>query len=84
MTRRVTTNVTVRSPKITSPLTLAVLSDLHNGPYADVLAEVRGVDAILLAGDLLDRHDPGHTDNAAAFLQDAPRVAPVFYAIGNH
>ena len=84
MTRRVTTHVTVRSPKITSPLTLAVLSDLHNGPYADVLAEVRGVDAILLAGDLLDRHDPGHTDNAAAFLQDAPRVAPVFYAIGNH
>lgn len=83
MTPRITTHATVRSPKIRQPLTLAVMSDLHNGPYADALEEACDVDAILLVGDLLDRHHPGLT-YAKTFLEDAPKVAPTFYAVGNH
>lgn len=83
MTPRVVTRVTVRSPKIPAPLTLAVTSDLHNGPYADLLPMMAQADGILIVGDLIDRHHPG-LEYASAFLQDAPACAPTFYAIGNH
>lgn len=82
MTRRVT-RCTVRSPRLQEPLTLALVADLHNGPYEDVLPHLRRADAILILGDLMDRHRQGFA-LASAFLQDAPRCAPTFYAIGNH
>lgn len=74
---------TVRSEKITKPLTLALVADLHNAPYEDVLPHLKGVDAILILGDLVNRHrlDYGH---AVDFLRDAPQIAPTYYAIGNH
>lgn len=74
---------TVRSEKITRPLTLALVADLHNGPYEDALPHLQGVDAILILGDLVNRHRPGY-DNAVGFLRDAPKIAPTYYAIGNH
>ena len=76
-------HVTVRSPRITRPLTLAVVSDLHNGPYADVLPHLQGCDAILIPGDLIDRHGGGY-ERGLQFLDAAIPIAPVFYAIGNH
>lgn len=82
MTRQVT-EYTVTSDKITEPLTLAVVSDLHDGDYQDVLPALRGADAILIVGDLVDRHSGGY-QRAVQFLQDAPDIAPTFYAIGNH
>lgn len=83
MTRRQVTEVTVSSEKIVEPLTLAVVSDLHNGEYQDVLPVLGRVDAILIVGDLVDRHRDGY-EKAVRFLQDAPELAPTFYAIGNH
>lgn len=80
---RIITHAHVCAPQITRPLTLAVVSDLHNGAYGDSLPDMRRADAILIVGDLLDRHHPGY-ENAAAFLRDAPACAPTFYAIGNH
>lgn len=77
------TRIAVRSPRVTRPLTLALVADLHNGPYADVLPELERADGILILGDLMDRHHRGY-DQAAAFLQDAVCCAPTFYAIGNH
>lgn len=74
---------TVRSEKITKPLTLAVVADLHNGPYEDILPPMQGVDAILILGDLVNRHGREYA-NAVQFLKDAPEIAPTFYAIGNH
>lgn len=74
---------TVRSAKITKPLTLAVVADLHNGAYEDLLPQLQGVDAILIVGDLVNRHRDDY-DNAVKFLQDAPDIAPTYYAIGNH
>ncbi|MBQ9306601.1 MAG: metallophosphoesterase, partial [Clostridia bacterium] len=40
-------------------MTFAFISDLHNAPYDDALQAARGVDAILVTGDLLDRHRGG-------------------------
>lgn len=74
---------TVSSRKIPSPLTFAVVSDLHNGPYAHILPHLQGVDAILITGDLVNRHRKGFA-NAVRFLEDAPEIAPTFYSIGNH
>lgn len=83
MRGRVVTRCTVRSPRIRSALTLAVVSDLHNAPYEDVLPDLRRADAILIPGDLMNRHRAGY-DQAAAFLWDAADCAPTFYALGNH
>ena len=82
-TPREINHVTVRSRRILQPLTLAVVADLHDGPAEDVLPALRGCDAILIPGDLVDRHSGGYA-NALAFLDAAVQIAPVFYAIGNH
>ncbi len=79
-------HITVRSPKITRPLTFAICSDFHNGDVDAALAACQGADAILIPGDLVDRHArrTNGYDNAVRFLREAPDIAPVFYAIGNH
>ena len=79
-------HITVRSPRITRPLTLAITPDFHNGDVEETLAACQGVDAILIVGDLVDRHDrrTNGYDNAVRFLQAAPEVAPTFYSVGNH
>ena len=79
-------HITVHSAKIAHPLTFALCPDFHNGDVDLVLSACRDVDAILVAGDLVDRHDhrTNGFDNAVRFLHEAPDVAPVFYSIGNH
>ncbi|MBQ2930795.1 MAG: metallophosphoesterase [Clostridia bacterium] len=79
-------HITVYSAKIAHPLTFALCPDFHNGDVSLVLSACRGVDAILVAGDLVDRHDhrTNGFDNAVRVLKEAPDVAPVFYSIGNH
>lgn len=79
-------HITVRSAKITHPLTFAFCPDFHNGDVELVLSACQGADAILIAGDLVDRHDhrTNGFDNAVRFLTKAPEVAPTFYSIGNH
>lgn len=76
-------HITVRSPRIREPLTLALVADLHDGPFEDVLPAMAGCDAILIVGDLIDRHS-GEFERGVRFLQTAPDIAPTFYAIGNH
>lgn len=79
-------HITVRSEKVAQPLIFAVCPDFHDGEAAPVLAACKGVDAILVVGDLVDRHAhrTNGYDNAVRFLNEAPDVAPVFYSIGNH
>ena len=83
MIRRLVTEVSVVSNKIVEPLTLAVVSDLHNRDYQDVMPRLEQADAILIVGDLVNRHRKGF-ENAVRFLRDASELAPTFYAIGNH
>jgi len=60
-----------------------VAADLHNGDYAPALPALKKSDAVLIVGDLVNRHRPGF-DRALAFLREAPEIAPTFYSIGNH
>jgi len=81
--KRVRVYHTVRSPRIPRPLTLAVAADLHSEDFDDVLPDFRSADAILVPGDLVNRHRHSY-EEAARFLREAPKAAPVFYSKGNH
>ena len=80
---RVRVHHTIRSSKIPDKLTLAVAADLHSGSFDDVMTDFREADAILVPGDLVNRHRNQYQE-AASFLQEAPKAAPVFYSMGNH
>ena len=56
---RKTTTYTITSTRVSRTVTFAVAADLHNGPYEDVLDTFRQVDAVLVPGDLLNRHRLG-------------------------
>ncbi|MBQ8202260.1 MAG: metallophosphoesterase [Clostridia bacterium] len=81
--KREINHVTVRSARIETPLTLALVADLHDGPFDDLTPELCKCDAILIVGDLVERHH-GLYRNAIRFVEAAPEIAPTFYAIGNH
>ena len=74
---------TIRSGRIPRPLRLAVAADLHDEPFDDVMADFRDCDAILVPGDLVNRHRKT-CEEAERFLREAPKAAPVFYSLGNH
>ena len=74
---------TVRSPKIPRPMTFAVAADLHAQPFDDVMDDFRAADAVLVPGDLVNRHRRNYAE-AARFLREVPDAAPVFYSPGNH
>ncbi len=75
---------TDRRGALTAPITLAVAADLHNEPFDDLLAPMGEADAILIPGDVVNRHDPGDQRYARDFLRVAARIAPTFLSIGNH
>ena len=81
--RRIRTEYTIRSPLIREELNLAVAPDLHSGPFEDVLEELFSCDAVLIPGDLVDRHRRDNTQ-ARRFLEEVPKRVPVFYSLGNH
>lgn len=69
--------------KLTKPLMLAVVSDLHNEDYQDIFPLIKGADALLVPGDISDRYHK-QWKNGIAFLRDAASLLPVFYSLGNH
>ncbi len=69
--------------KLTSPMTFAVISDLHNEPYDDLFPLVSGADALLVPGDISDRYRKQY-DRGLAFLTEASRRMPTFFSLGNH
>ena len=81
--KREINRVCIASQKIRRPLKLALCPDLHDGDWQDVRQELAGCDAILIAGDLVERHK-GLYHGAVRFLEEAPKLAPTFYALGNH
>ena len=81
--KRVITKHTIRSERIPERLTLAVASDLHSTPYEDLLETFALCDAVLIPGDLVDRHRRDNR-NAERFLREVPEIVPVFYSLGNH
>ena len=73
----------IRSRKIRETLRLAVAPDIHSAPFDDMLEDFAACDAVLIPGDLVDRHRRDNR-NAYRFLEVIPGIVPVFYSIGNH
>ena len=80
---RIVTHYDFHTGKLTTPLTLAVISDLHNEPYEDLFPLIEGADALLVPGDISDRYRQ-QFDRGVAFLTEAARRLPTFYSLGNH
>lgn len=70
---------------IPHPLRIAVVADLHDEPYAEIIKALRSnpVDFITVPGDLYDSSIGGRS-RALAFLREAASIAPTFYTFGNH
>jgi uncharacterized protein len=62
---------------------IALVSDLHNAYYAEILPALKGVNIIAVTGDLVNNHSKGF-ERGIAFLKEAVHVAPTFYSLGNH
>ncbi len=78
-----------RIPAAFSGFRIVQVSDLHNAEFGEsnvrlleLLSESRP-DIIVITGDLVDS---GHTDIdiAISFVEEAARIAPVYYVTGNH
>ena len=82
--KRIITEYTYTSPRIPQALTIAFVSDLHDGPYADLLPTLAASDLILIGGDLVNRHTGGYTQAKAFLTEVCALPQPIVYAIGNH
>ena len=83
------TNYSFTTNKLDASFKLCVVADLHNREPEPVIRAVERMrpDAICVAGDLTEALD-GTMDqsnrNGFAALEALCRIAPVFYAPGNH
>lgn len=73
-----------RSGALKAPLTAAFAADLHDKPFDDILPYLAGVDVILIAGDVTNRHSKKPPRYAERFLRTAAEIAPTYLSIGNH
>lgn len=73
------------STNVSSTYKLIMLSDVHNKPFDDIIAQVAGEkpDAILVVGDIVDRHRKTYK-RALPFLKACADTAPTFFSYGNH
>ena len=81
--KQIITKHRIQNNRIPEKLKLAVASDLHSAPFDELLGLFSSCDAVLLPGDLVDRHRRNN-QNALRFLQVVPEIVPVFYSLGNH
>lgn len=74
--------------KITSPVTVVFLSDLHGCEHPTLIGQVAEIapDLILLGGDMINHmHETGEDILVtAATVSELAKLAPVYYALGNH
>lgn len=79
---------TIASVKLTAPIRLAVLSDLHSCRYGEGqktlldAVSVQSPNAVLLAGDIVDDTLP--EENAWTAVKALAAAYPCFYVTGNH
>ncbi len=81
--KRIITTHTIRSSRIPERLRLAVAPDIHSAPFEDLLELFALCDAVLIPGDLVDRHRQNN-NYAWRFLKEVPEMLPVFFSPGNH
>lgn len=78
----------IESDKISSPVTLVMLSDLHGCEHPTLIGQVSEIapDLILLCGDMINHHHETGEDIlvTAAVVKELCKIAPVYYSLGNH
>ena len=83
------TNYTLTTPKLTAPIRIVHLTDLHNSEFGEGNARLAEMvkkqrpDLILLTGDMLNGDDP-ETGIAESLIRKLADIAPVYAAQGNH
>lgn len=83
------TSYAITTPKLTAPVRIVQLSDLHNSEFGREnerllrLVEKQQPDIILLTGDMMNGDHP-RTDIAAHLTKQLTRIAPVYASWGNH
>ena len=79
---------TIESEKISSPVRIVMLSDLHGCEHSTLAGQVEELrpDLILLCGDMICRdHQTGEDILVtAALVKGLCEIAPVYYSLGNH
>lgn len=84
------TKTEIYSVKIKKEYTIAVVADLHNRPYDDVIKALEEIkpDYILIPGDLTHNLDKKNSLNncrvGLSFLVKASAIAETYYSVGNH
>ena len=88
--RFVTRAETIRHEKVKEPFAIVQVSDLHDRKFGaeqgKLLSAIRKAepDFIQITGDLFNRHNARVYKNAYAFVRGAVKIAPVYFAEGNH
>ena len=83
------TNYVLSSPKLTAPIRVVQLTDLHNSEFGESNERlVRMVtrqhpDLILMTGDMLNGRED-ETEIAVSLVRRLIEVAPVYFSYGNH
>lgn len=84
-----TTYYEILSSRITDPIRIVQLTDLHNSEFGTdnrrlvERVEEQEPDLILMTGDMLNSSDE-NTGIAVKLIEDLSVVAPVYYSYGNH
>ena len=83
------THYTVPTEQPNMNMTAAVVADLHDRPYTEILSQLADIkpDAIFVPGDLcesLEGEQGKHERHGFGFLAEAAKIAPTFYSLGNH
>lgn len=90
MKKFVTTKYQIESEKIHTPFTVVMVSDLHNVVFGEnnrrLMEEIRRIkpDLLTVAGDLVLGKPDASLREPEEFLREGLKIAPVFYAPGNH
>ncbi len=69
--------------KLTKPMRLALIADLHDAAYGDIFPLIEDADCLLVAGDVVDRYRQSY-NAGLMFLDRAAERLPTFFSIGNH
>ena len=83
------TRISLASEKIVNPITLALVSDLHDRNAKAVLGELEkhSPDMILMPGDIFDEQplpEEKEQPQSLYFLRECTKIAPAWFSVGNH
>ena len=82
-------NYVLSSPKLTAPIRLVQLTDLHNSEFGENnerlvrMVSRQNPDLILMTGDMLNGRED-ETEIAVNLVRRLTEVAPVYFSYGNH